>query len=42
MPVTRVGAVLMSTLIGMALGWMTGAVFEYIGSYQAAFLNSVL
>jgi predicted MFS family arabinose efflux permease len=33
----------MSTLIGMALGgWMTGAVFDYTGSYQAAFLNGVL
>jgi MFS family permease len=40
---TRVGAVLMSTLIGMALGgWMTGAVFDYTGSYQAAFINGVL
>lgn len=40
---TRVGAVLMSTLIGMALGgWMTGAVFDYTGSYQAAFINGIL
>ena len=40
---TRVGAVLMSTLIGMALGgWMSGAVFDYTGSYQAAFINGVL
>jgi len=35
--------VLMSTLVGMALGgWMTGAVFDYTGSYQAAFINGVL
>ena len=40
---TRVGAVLMSTLVGMALGgWMTGAVFDYTGSYQTAFLNGIL
>ena len=40
---TRVSAVLMSTLVGMALGgWMTGAVFDYTGSYQAAFINGVL
>jgi len=40
---TRVGAVLMSTLAGMALGgWLSGAVFDYTGSYQAAFLNGIL
>jgi len=28
----------MMTLFGMALGgWMSGAVFDYFGSYQAAF-----
>ncbi len=37
---TRVGLVLMATLIGMALGgWMSGAIFDLTGSYQAAFLN---
>jgi MFS family permease len=36
----RVGIVLMATLIGMALGgWMSGAVYDYTGSYQAAFIN---
>lgn len=37
---TRVGAVLMATLFGMALGgWMSGAIFDLTGSYRAAFLN---
>jgi MFS family permease len=36
----RVGAVLMATLVGMALGgWLTGKIFDYTGSYQVAFLN---
>jgi len=39
---TRVGAVLMCTLFGMALGgWMSGKVFDITGSYQAAFVNGV-
>jgi MFS family permease len=39
---TRVGLVLMATLIGMALGgWMSGAIFDFAGSYQAAFLNGL-
>ena len=30
----------MATLLGMALGgWMSGAIFDFTGSYQAAFLN---
>jgi hypothetical protein len=34
--------VLMSTLIGMALGgWMSGKVFDLTGSYQAAFVNGI-
>jgi MFS family permease len=38
----RVGTVLMATLIGMALGgWMSGAVFDLTGSYQAAFVNGI-
>jgi MFS family permease len=36
----RVGIVLMSSLTGMALGaWMAGAIFDYTGSYRAAFVN---
>lgn len=38
----RVGMVLMCTLLGMALGgWMSGAVFDLTGSYQAAFVNGI-
>jgi MFS family permease len=39
----RVSMVLTSTLLGMALGgWMSGAIFDLTGSYQAAFVNGVL
>ena len=39
---TRVGTVLMATLFGMALGgWLSGAVFDWTGSYRAAFLNGI-
>jgi MFS family permease len=39
---TRVGAVIMFTLFGMALGgWMSGKVFDLTGSYQAAFINGI-
>jgi MFS family permease len=38
----RVGTVLMATLLGMALGgWMSGAIFDLTGSYQAAFVNGI-
>ncbi len=38
----RVGAVLMSTMLGMALGgWLSGKVFDWTGSYHAAFINGV-
>ena len=38
----RVGTVLMATLLGMALGgWMSGAIFDWTGSYQAAFVNGI-
>jgi MFS family permease len=40
---TRVGLTLMATIFGMALGgWMSGAIFDLTGSYQAAFINGVL
>jgi MFS family permease len=39
----RVGIVLMATLFGMALGgWMSGVIFDYTGSYRAAFLNGLI
>ena len=39
---TRIGLVLMSTIAGMALGgWLSGAIFDWTGSYQAAFLNGI-
>lgn len=39
----RVGTVLMATLFGMALGgWMSGAIFDMSGSYQAAFINGTM
>ncbi|RZJ07957.1 MAG: MFS transporter [Acidovorax sp.] len=38
----RVGAVIMATLIGMALGgWMSGWIFDMTGSYHAAFINGI-
>ena len=40
---TRLGIVLMATLLGMALGgWMSGLIFDVTGSYQAAFLNGLV
>jgi MFS family permease len=37
-----VGAVIMCTLFGMALGgWMSGQVFDLTGSYRAAFVNGL-
>jgi MFS family permease len=40
---TRVGLVITSTLIGMAVGgWMSGAIFDLTGSYAAAFINGLL
>ncbi len=39
---TRLGTVIMATVIGMALGgWMSGAIFDHSGSYRLAFLNGV-
>jgi MFS family permease len=39
---TRIGLVIMATLFGMALGgWMSGAIFDFSGSYRAAFANGL-
>ena len=39
---TRIGLVLSSTIAGMALGgWMSGAIFDLTGSYQAALVNGI-
>jgi MFS family permease len=38
----RLGAIIMCTLLGMALGgWMSGKVFDLTGSYRAAFVNGI-
>jgi MFS family permease len=39
---TRVSVVLMATLFGMAFGgWISGAIFDFTGSYRAAFINGI-
>lgn len=38
----RVGVVIFSTIVGMAFGgWISGAIFDYTGSYHAAFANGL-
>jgi MFS family permease len=38
----RVGTVIMATMLGMALGgWLSGAIFDITGSYDAAFINGI-
>ena len=37
---SRVGIVIMATLVGMAFGgWVSGVIFDLTGSYLAAFAN---
>jgi MFS family permease len=39
----RIGAVVMASIIGMALGgWMSGAIFDLTGSYHTAFVNGII
>jgi predicted MFS family arabinose efflux permease len=39
---TRISLVLTATVIGMALGgWLSGEIFDYTGSYRAAFLHGI-
>jgi MFS family permease len=38
----RVSLVLTATIVGMAIGgWMSGAIYDVTGSYQAAFMNGI-
>jgi MFS family permease len=40
---TRIGVILMATLLGMAFGgWISGLIFDLTGSYQAAFAHGLL
>lgn len=37
-----VGTVMMATMVGMALGgWLSGKIFDWTGSYDAAFLHGI-
>jgi len=39
---TRVGFVVMATILGMALGgWMSGWIYDVTGSYTMAFVNGI-
>jgi MFS family permease len=39
---TRVGFVIMMTIVGMAIGgWMSGWIYDVTGSYTMAFLNGI-
>ncbi|MBC7585919.1 MAG: MFS transporter [Tardiphaga sp.] len=39
---TRVGIVILGTVVGMALGgWISGVIFDATGSYAAAFMNGL-
>jgi MFS family permease len=39
---TRVGIVILASVVGMSLGgWLSGVIFDATGSYAAAFLNGM-
>ncbi|MGE0063747.1 MAG: MFS transporter, partial [Xanthobacteraceae bacterium] len=39
---SRIGFVIMATILGMALGgWMSGVIFDMTGSYRIAFANGI-
>ena len=39
----HIGLIIMATLLGMAVGgWFSGVIFDWTGSYRAAFFNGVL
>ena len=39
---SNTGLLLTATLLGMAIGgWMSGAIFDFTGSYRAAFINGI-
>ena len=39
---TRISLVLMATVAGMAIGgWMAGEIYDFTGSYRAAFMNGI-
>ncbi len=39
----RIGTVIMATLFGMAFGgWLSGAIYDVTGSYDAAFMNGIV
>jgi MFS family permease len=39
----RVGLVIMATLFGMSFGgWVSGAIYDWTGSYHAAFVNGIV
>jgi MFS family permease len=39
---SRVGVAIMATIFGMALGgWLSGAIYDWTGSYHMAFINGI-
>ena len=39
---SRIGIIIASTILGMALGgWMSGEIYDLTGSYELAFINGI-